>query len=54
MCRSRCLCHSAVMGQQSAEPSQRRGQPSAQATRGSAVQDDLSQRLADLARDMQR
>ena len=42
------------MGEQSAEPSQRRGRPSAHDTGGAVVPDDLSQLLADLARDMQR
>ncbi len=41
------------MGQGGAEPSERRGQPSTQATGSAPGQDDLAQRLADLARDMQ-
>ena len=52
--RSTCSCHSAAMREQSAEPSERRGQPSTHATGGAFALDDLSQRLADLARDMQR
>ncbi len=35
------------------EPAHRRGQPSAQGDAGGVREDDLSQRLADLARDMQ-
>ncbi len=42
------------MDEPSAQPRHRRGQPSAQATGGAFVSEDLSQRLADLARDMQR
>ena len=42
------------MGVDRTEPPDRRGQPSAQGTAGGVGEDDLSQRLADLARDMQR
>ncbi len=42
------------MGVEGAEPLERRGQPSARAGAGGPAEDDLSQRLADLARDMQR
>jgi GAF domain-containing protein len=42
------------MGERSAAPPERRGQPSAHTTSGAVGPDDLSQRLADLARDMQR
>jgi GAF domain-containing protein len=42
------------MGEQRAEPLERRGRPSAHAGGGAVVRDDLSQRLADLAREMQR
>jgi len=42
------------MRERRAETSQPRGQPSAHDTGGAFVPDDLSQRLADLARDMQR
>jgi GAF domain-containing protein len=41
------------MGTEIPEQSGRRGRPSAQAARRAATDDDLSQRLADLARDMQ-
>ena len=49
---SRRSCDSAAMTVGDAGPVERRGRPSAQASVG--VEDDLSQRLADLARDMQR
>jgi len=42
------------MGGETTQPSERRGQPSAQAAGTAAGGDDLSQRLADLAREMQR
>jgi hypothetical protein len=42
------------MAEESAGPSQRRGWRSAQGAGGGPVEDDLSRRLADLARDMQR
>ena len=41
------------MAEESAEPAERRGRPSAQASAGSPAENDMSQRLADLARDMQ-
>ena len=42
------------MAQEKSETPKARGQPSAQAAGTAAVEDDLSQRLADLARTMQR
>jgi GAF domain-containing protein len=42
------------MGEQRPTPTDQRGRPSAQATGSAAVQHDLPQRLADLARDLQR
>jgi GAF domain-containing protein len=41
------------MAEERAEATQRRGQPSAQGKHGGPIEDDLAQRLADLARDMQ-
>jgi GAF domain-containing protein len=41
------------IGTKGAEAPKRRGQPSAEGAAGGAVEDDLSQRLADLAREMQ-
>jgi len=42
------------MGAEKTEPVGQRGRPSTQASQGLAVHGDLSQRLADLARDMQQ
>ena len=51
---SRRSCDSAAMTVGDAGPVERRGRPSAQASVGGPVEDDLSKRQADLARDMQR
>lgn len=51
--RQCCLCHSACVGVESTGPSKSRGQPSAQSASNGPDEDNLSRRLADLAREMQ-